>query len=598
MIDARIENLASNYVTSCNRRTVKEPLLYLDYSWQSISTLELMSAEVLYGIKILNKQSPQPLSLLMLDFPARVVVKSVAAYLTVMAYNCWQLFATDVVAFYDERNSICISGRLANGQTIIVAVEEALFEVYAGVRALPKSLEKYENALLSLGSNPLVYSNKIFENSYNFVRRNFFKRTDKYRKIKETIEVFGEFERALQPFDRILPIFALGLFYGFSPYGNDVCRARKLSENSTAIEAVTKRLVQTCVDYARRCFPDDTIMQVAELYLHGLIFPPMLSQGEFPLQQAVAGVVKFIKEYGVSYDMALALCQCLMQCPDYHIATTGITIYAAIAEQSTRQALISACILGDNLSFFRPAMLLARKELKQQNDWSGMEFKSTAEMQHIKVERELGFIPWICLPDEFLAKDINQENMRQMLSALASLKHTKALRLLNEAVQFNPEDADLKLQLAFFRTVVLGDFKNTPKICREIIESSENAGSHIVYKLWAYSEILSGENALAYRHLVSALENCPEDNEEYANISHMLFIASTQGREHLEDAEKYSASSISHHKGFVRHGLFRYYWLIGNGRKAEADELLNKLFLFAPLDKNILNQKIGAGDGI
>ena len=310
MIDSRIEILADDYAAGWNSRTIKEPLLGLDYSWQSVSTLELLSAEVLGNLS--KRASVGGLSLEALDYPTRLVIRGVASYLAVMAHKCWSTFSVDVAVFYDARGSICISGQLPNGQVISVAIEEKLFEAYTGTRELPDALKQYEVMLTSFASNPLVRHRAVY-NIYNAIKRAFFQKTERYRKVKELVPIMESFHRVAQPFDRRLPTFALGLFYGFSQYGNDACKSRKLAENQVAVEAVTKVLALTCVSYVQRCFPDEQIAQVAELYLHGLIYPPILMQEEFPLKQAVLGVVKFIKEYGVSHDTTLQLCQCLMQ---------------------------------------------------------------------------------------------------------------------------------------------------------------------------------------------------------------------------------------------------------------------------------------------
>ena len=281
--------------------------------------------------------------------------------------------------------------------------------------------------------------------------------------------------------------------------------------------------------------------------------------------------------------------------PDYIISATGMTIYVAVAEQATRQALISACSMGENFSLFRPAMLLARRELMHRDDWLTTGLKNATDVCHLKVERELGFIPWICLPEDFLIKNAGTTGaggLGQAIVALASLKYAEAECLLDKSVLASLGDVDIKLQLAFLKTIVGGSFKETSKVCREMVESSDVASkNYAVYKLWGYAETLAGEIVSASRHFVIALEYCPQESEEYTNIAHLLFVANAkQGL--VDEAEKYSVLSLNHTKSFVKHGVFRYYWLIGSGRQAEANELLDKLFLFAPLEQSVLGLKI------
>ncbi|MDR2337916.1 MAG: hypothetical protein LBE20_04625 [Deltaproteobacteria bacterium] len=581
MIDPRIETLADDYIQSWNRQAIKEPLLYLDYSWQSVTTLGLLAGN-LFKTGQLN-----PLAALSL--------RSISAYLTVLAHNCWQTFATEVMAFFDNQGQICLSGKLADGEVMFFEVSAKVFEIYAGAKELPPTLQKYHDFLLSYGENQYIENYKFLANPYHSIKNYLLTQLEKHKQPIELFPIIEKYRRLPQATDDLLVLFAYGLFYGFSAFGNEVCKNRELSKELDAIEKVTKFLAETCVNYANYCFPDNQLAQVAELYLVNLIYPPIFMAEEFLLQQATHGLVGFIKEYNLSAEQVLELCHDLMQMPDFLISSVALVVFTAVAKQTTQQALISASLKSIQLGTLRPAVLLARRELLHEDDWAMQKVLTENDLAHFRVERDLGFLAWLCLPEKSLIKVLQSSeagpSSAKIIQALLALDYQTSERLLFERIIKNPDEVDFKIQLVFLKIIVAGIFIDMPQLCRELVEKYDLTEYYILYKLWACAEMFLGESELAERHLVSALEHCPEDELEYSDIAHLLFVIN-QNQGQLNKAEQYSVLAFEKDKSVVRQAVIRYGWLMSNKREAEAMQILNKLFRLAPFEKSLFGEFI------
>ena len=185
------------------------------------------------------------------------IVRSVASYIATLAYNCWQVFCQEVVVDIDAKG-VFIAGKTKEGQKFRVAVEEGLISIL--------------------------------------------------RNKNNKLSVLGKFERYVGSSDNVVSPFSLGVFLGLSPYGEGGCLDESLETFKDNIDAIVKLLARSCAEHYGFIYPDEPFGQVAELYLHNLIYPPTLMTEGVLVGEAVEGLAEFFKIYQVKeHDISTLL---------------------------------------------------------------------------------------------------------------------------------------------------------------------------------------------------------------------------------------------------------------------------------------------------
>ncbi len=594
MIDNRISELSENYVRIWNRATIKIPEYRLDYSYQSVSILGLLSTPFI----------GDPLGLRVFSY---FTLKNVAAYIAIIAHNCWQAFATDVFVYFDQRSAICISGKLRNGKVISFEIEKKLIESYNGIYEAPENVTKFYKDFLAFGEKPLIKNFLLFSRIHNSIKNILTKRLEKLKRPIDLVPVIGKYSRLPQTFDNKLLLFCLGLFYGSSSLGNEICQNRKLSECETDVENVSEILAQSCISCAKYISPDSKLYHDKELYLSGLIYPPVLVNEEFVLQNAINGFVEFIKRKELNLEQALSLCSDLMQSVDFTFSNVGFIVFSALTNEVTPLALRTARTRTITIGQLRPSLILARKLLTGENDWLDTGFISEEYFTNFQIERELGFLSWLILDDAnlieiFKNSEVDIENKRKsIVRALVNLNSHETNILFANELLLASFDEEFELQKIYFELMILKNPILAAENCRKLADRSEDFDKKTLFKLWGQAEILNEEKELAYRHLFASVKMYQEEynaiendltarnlrenlKEEYFQTVYSLMMLCTEMGK-LEEAEEYSA--LAYHLLPERLPILRYSILKAQQRNVEAEQLLKDYTVMTPFETSL-----------
>lgn len=533
MIEPQVEALYRAFVAEWSFFGEANPVLALDGSWPSLGAVDL----ICFDQRCIVPENCSNADVLR-EFDRRV--KGVAAYIAVIAHKCWMAFGMPVEV-----------GESANGIAMRVKCGSSLGEGEEFVVEVEKQLRTLFSA------PPRVFP------------------------------VLNGFSRPLSSEQTFLNLFGLGVATGLTPFGDGPWRSETPDTCTHLIEKAVRVLARSCAEYYERVFPEEKIGSVAELYLNELIYPPIFLNEDLPARQAAIGVVRFFKEYGFSTEQMLNVSHNLALFPDEIISLAGLACFTAISDGGiSAEILAVARNKGHFVGLLRGAMLAVRRELGLRVDWSVEAALIPEDYIRIKLERLLGFLPWVSLPIEKIA----DRRLSLLVNALINFDYDDAYLMCASIAEEDPTEFDVRIQAASLDMLCFR-FESALAKLKALLTEPLCEENPIIYNMLGMSllsmgDLVEGEKmharAFTYRNrAVSEASNIAND------YSWALIL---QGK--FEEALAVVDCAINGEIAPVTALLNRAYILNTKGRVNELREVEERLIKLAPTNYRVVSNYV------
>lgn len=478
MISNKVKVKLEGILTKLEPLTNLSPFYTLDYSWPSFGFFDALT-QPLRGRADLDEFSNEILS-------------ATAAYLSVIAHDCWKLYGVEVIVD-EQEEGIVIGARKGNfipeGEEVVLYIERDLKKIIA-------------------------------EFPYPF-------------------PVFSDFKRDISPSMNILSPFAIGVVTGLSPYVEGPWSSLKPVEFKENIEFAVKHLAQGCAEYYAKIFPNEPLGQVAELYLNSLIFPPILYAEDSPARKAVKGILEFSKEYQVNKEQLLSLSLNLSKLPDEVLSLAGFAISSALVEKENPNLVATADTKGLFLGTLRPAMYDVVENFKLHDDWLEKEQFDEFDKGQIIKELNLGYFPWVKLSKDKIFTADKDDQLKELIKLLAKFDIRNAINVSDAIISTDPNEIEVRIQRTFL-DLAKKDLKSASESVNSLISEPEADGSAICFNLYGMIHLIKGEFDKAISSFKQA-QNLAVDNQKLSseilnNIAWSL-MCSNQHQDALDTLE-------------------------------------------------------------
>lgn len=443
MITDEVQQLITNFKTTWSKVLDQSPILVLDDTWPSISVIDLMLGR-LYGKEEFD------------EIDVAIVCGS-AAYIGSIVLGALAEFTDEQSLYYDDANGICLKAsggpRLENGEEFFIKLEKTLTQV------------------LQIPVN--------------------------------TFPVFSDFSISVFPHSKLVRLLALSVACGLSPAAEGPWAKISAADFQEEILKATKYLAKTSASWYERTFPDEPLGQMAELYLHGFIYPPFFMMEGHPGQYACELLVPFFKEYELSPEQVLSLAKNLSQSPDEQICSLGVILYGALIEEDISvEVLAAADTFGSYLGVLRETSRLIRKTYLNYQDFIEKENLEADDFARIRIEQRFGFLPWLVLP----VSRLKEKKFRDFLNAMVVFDYRGVVEAIDMLIYEEPGDIDLRIQKIHI-DFLEPDFDAIDRDIKSLISEPGAEGSALIYDKWASCAFQRGslEDAIKYSKKAFAL---------------------------------------------------------------------------------------------
>ena len=413
VIEDTVTEQVAQFKTWWEPYLVVSPKLALDGTWPSVGVLDLLT----FHLRLRSTG----------DWTHAAIVKGVAAYIAVLAHDCWLKFGAEPRAFVND-SGVCIETLrgpfLKEGQRQFIAIEK---ELRRALKTLPSPFP-----------------------------------------------VIGDYKKLISIEQNMMSLFALGVCSGLSPFGDGPWNEQTPESFEGPLSKTLIHLASTSATHYERLFPDEPLGQVGELYLEKLIYPPMLMDEELPAWGAVQGMIGFFTQYQVPRDTMQAVSHNLAMSPDELISLAGFAMYAAVLEGEPSAEML-AIVQGRQRTngLLRPAMIAAREALGLGKEWIGQEEYSDEVGARFVIEKKLGFLPWISISKAKLRESFADLRFQSALAAAIDFDLENAITLTDAILEESPDDIELRIQRVCLEALLPNSRESVYKMLRSF--SSEPA---------------------------------------------------------------------------------------------------------------------------
>lgn len=445
MLDEKVEKIYLDFVSFWNAKLQINSLILLDDTWPSIGVIDSLTFSLRF-----KEQIPKQLE---------SIITGSSAYIAKMLCECWKEQVEQIQVYINE-GEICIEAKggalIPEDTAVFIPVESLLRE---RLRLLP---------------NPFPIT-KDFSTNISFD-------------------------------SRVISDFCIGLFTGqtegiegpFSEYDE--------RELSPLIEAVTKHLAITSAQSYEKHFPDESIGQMAELYLQDLIYPPMFMKEDLPCLSSIVKLLDYLKSLGIKQDNILALGQNLSLSANSLFSNIGLIICCAISDSLPSASIVSvAKSRGPYNGMLRKATLKVREYFDDSNDWATHGLRTLEDEKRFFIETNLGFFPGLILSHKRLKKDLKANILSQLILASSNFDYELGEQMCEVILKELPDDIEVHFQLIHFK-MLRKKFEEANSLLNNLLDNPEADSSIMFYNLRGLCALELKNNKIALRNFKTALK--------------------------------------------------------------------------------------------
>ena len=524
-VDNSIASIGAAFREKWNPYLKISPHLVLDGRWPSTAVLDLLS----FGLRLKPELSRDETAL----------IKGCSCYLGLMAYDAWKK----------------------------AGLPATLRDLEEGV-----VLETTEGAALGLKNGILPLEKEM--------RRLLFEVPYPSPVIKD--------QSRLIAFDaNIVSLFAIGVMTGLSPSCGGDWKQASVEEMKPLWEPVVKELARQAADNYAAIHGDEPWGQVAELYLNGLIFPPVFCDEGLPAIRAVNALLDFFAEYKISIDAALQLAHNLALSVDDTISTVGIALYGALTEDFPPPEIAAASELkGKTSGLLRRAMLMARERLCEKPDWVGANLKDPDRFRRLEIERALSFLPWLYLSSEYM-RDQPKDKFTPLVAAMCNFDLQEAMKINDELIEETPGEIEIRLQRIKLE-ILGGDYEKSDSMFRSLFSEPGADQDPRFFNLWGLCLLNLQKADTAMRYFKAGLAIAGVSSPLYSDLANN-YAWSCMLRGDLEKALELVELALPGAQSPVTILLNKASILWQQKRFEEVLTLRKTLFRLAPQDRRVFS---------
>lgn len=522
-VKSNIAAQTDSFVQQWNQRTAAYPVLSLDYSWPSVGTVGLLSTILIGKPNFTNEE---------LEF-----VNVLSWYMGSIISSTWTEAGIVSELTLDD-DGVKISGKLLEASEVPFSSNLSLV-----TRALLQQL---------LFPIPVL--------------------TSYQRELPISADLFS-------PTMLGIALCQSSLLDGIEPNDNQA----PFVELSNKI---VKSLSTSTAQYYERCFPEEPLGQMAEIYLGGQIYPPLGMNETWPCINSATELSKSVKELGASNRAILKLAENLLTFPCEHLSNTGLVVFAALSSQPIAPKTVAHFkIKGDFLGFLRPAVTQVREVLKVNTDWMKSEIPTKEDFATFEIERKLGLLPWIAMNISILSQRQKEAKIVKLFKSLVGFDLSGAVGVADSIIEKNPENLEVRFQRVNLH-LLAGEIQQAEFAIRLLASEPEAESDPRLYLYWTKIDLLIENPEEAVRHIELALSYWSQEHSEYSNLLHQVLsgiIYSGQATAALMVLEKIPREIQAEYPYLVN--KYRALTLLESNH--EASLLLQKIAALCPINPEI-----------
>lgn len=430
----------------------------LDNTWPSVGLLD----SITFLLRDDQPRTPEQ----------EVVIRATAGYIGRIAARCWERFGAEVKLDIDDTGIYIAATKgpqIPNGETFRVEIERLI------------------DSFLRTDPSPLA--------------------------------VFADLERPMQFDYPRLNVFAHGLMFAICPHGNGAWAGLEPANFKNEIAEVEKELAADCARWYERVHPTERLGQVAELYLQHAVYPPTLYGEKFPLRFAAEGLAQYIEEQKLAPTSLKSLATNLARSADERLSSLGLALYAAVIDElPSLELIVVGETKGPYASLLRGAAMVLRTELKLGSDWLLNPNHKEDIQKRFRIERALGFHPWLTLPPKYVASAQHEEKLFELVRAVSNLQLKDAITAAEQILLDTPNDLDVRVQRIFL-DIMLGDTKKMDKSIRSLLTEPGAESIPDIYDLWATVASMERDLPRCVERLAKAYSLVSDRDERFVGIA-------------------------------------------------------------------------------
>lgn len=507
------------------KHLAKVPTLVLDDTWPSVGVLDLMTHPLRRRVDLM----PFEIGL----------VRGVAAYIAKQIYDSWKEMGAEVTLEDTERG---ITVRASRGPKIEPGTVVSAY------------VERDVAQLLVRLPNPLP--------------------------------ILNDFSRLITSEQQVLPTYTIAMCLGLSPFIEGSWSKESLTSMEREVGKVTRHLARSCADWYARVYPDEPLGQVPELYLFGLVFPPLLMNEEWPALHGVDGLCDFAQSYKVSVKQLERFAANLARSPEEQLSHIGFVFAAAVLSDDPSPELAAlAQSKGSYVGTLRAAMVKARTLLGLGGDWLELDDIHFEQLAQIRREQELGFLPWISVSANKLATVPFDPELKQLVHASLHFDLLQATRLAQKLIEDTPQDLELRVQRIYLE-LVAKNIDRADALLKELLTEPECDDEPRVNNIAGIMALARGHHSAADVYFLRAKSQVvgqPFLSADMINNYGWTKVC----RDRYDEALLAFDEAITIYPGYLAAHISRVGVLYRLNLIEEADKARRALARFAPTDRRV-----------
>jgi tetratricopeptide (TPR) repeat protein len=471
------------------------PVLEFDFTWPSLGVVDLLT----FPLRLKTEFHPEQ----------EKGIQEATAYLATIIESIWSKFCN--VDCGIEGDSIILYAR---GGEFIPPGEEVLINVTKALR-------------VTLQDNPSPFP------------------------------VLLDFQRLTSFDSNVIQLLATGLVTGLSSHVVGAWENKDLETHKACLEVIQREISKQCANWYARAYPNEPLGQVAELYLNGLIFPPLLMDEACPALRAIKGILQFGKDYKIKTESLRELARNFSKCPDEIISIAGTCLSIALSDAIPEPEIIAAAqSRGKFLGVMRHTIVETRKLLEKPADWIETGINSKELELQFAIDEALGSIPWFYLslvrvkevdPQKEKLQLVRGEKLLSLVRHMANFSYENAKIECNELLAETPGDMEMRLQKIKLLLAV-HDFQAIESELRKLLTEPGSEDLARFFYLSGLTALSQKQFERASKYLKSALLRAQSElilKPEIANTLAWVLMLQDKQDEALEVLDKCLAESLT-----------------------------------------------------
>jgi hypothetical protein len=340
------------------------------------------------------------------------------------------------------------------------------------------------------------------EEQKEYILENYLKNL--FVDMPSDLPVLHNFRRPYTPDGNMLSSVMLGVVTGLSPLGEVWWRDASDSRDFPEVKKVERALAKQCARWFQHSNPDCLLSQVPDLFLHGVVMPPLFMERNPGINESSDMLVSYFENNKVPKEMVQELVSVFSRCPDEKIAILGISLvpYCYDCSGPLPESVISAFKHYKHIVPTLRNTLLAYLDPSISPEYVVNEM-DPGSLEVFEFEKRTGTIPWLSLTKEDMAEK-RSFPITDFIRAVISFDFESAYQEVQEIVIEHPADLGFRIQQIALE-MVQGEYEYAHELSKVLLSEPGIEHRPDFYRLWGTCLLKLGEAEIALRYFQQAL---------------------------------------------------------------------------------------------